>query len=439
MNLTWRDMQHLVVRTSLPRHLSTGDWRTNGVGRRVSHSYGYGLLDAGAMVALAQNWTTVGPQHQCVHSMLPEPRDIGNRLVISRSVDACWGRPEFVSSVEHVQARITLSHNQRGKLAIHLTSPLGTRATLLFPRPNDFSSEGFNDWAFMSTHSWDEDPQGEWTLEIENVAANTHDYGVLSQFTLILWGTGPSVVNPAASDFPRPSNNSCKTFDAQQICIECSPGFSLFLQGCVKLCPLGFTSGPQLLNLSLENWVDLSSVQACLPCHSACLTCSGPGPTDCLSCPPHSHLVLSSCLYQNQVQRKSPAAGGLQKDKGPEESAPASHSDSTGQGSSPLPAAVAVLSCAFVLAVFAGLFVLLQRRSGCPATALRTTLPSGYSHNRGVRLGLQHSQHTQRICYKGIPTVWGDEDTITYESESDSEDVDGHGERTAFIKTQSSI
>uniref|UniRef100_A0A4W6EFU2 Furin (paired basic amino acid cleaving enzyme) b n=1 Tax=Lates calcarifer TaxID=8187 RepID=A0A4W6EFU2_LATCA len=214
MNLTWRDMQHLVVRTSQPGHLSAGDWKTNGVGRRVSHSYGYGLLDAGAMVALAQNWTTVGPQHQCVHTI-----DIGNKLVFSKSVDACWGRPEHVSSVEHVQARLTLSHNQRGKLAIHLISPLGTRSTLLFPRPNDFSSEGFNDWAFMTTHSWDEDPQGEWTLEIENVAANGRDYGVLSQFTLILWGTGPSAVNPSSSDFPRPSNNSCKTFDAQQICI----------------------------------------------------------------------------------------------------------------------------------------------------------------------------------------------------------------------------
>lgn len=33
MNLTWRDMQHLVVRTSLPGHLIAGDWKTNGVGR----------------------------------------------------------------------------------------------------------------------------------------------------------------------------------------------------------------------------------------------------------------------------------------------------------------------------------------------------------------------------------------------------------------------
>ncbi|KAK7891386.1 hypothetical protein WMY93_023349 [Mugilogobius chulae] len=342
--------------------------------------------------------------------MLTEPRDIGNRLVISRSVDACWGRVEYVSSLEHVQARITLSHNQRGKLAIHLLSPLGTRATLLFPRPNDFSLEGFNDWAFMSTHSWDEDPQGEWTLEIENVAANSRDYGLLSQFTLILWGTGPSVVNPASSDFPRPSNNSCKTFDAQQICIECSPGFSLFLQGCVKLCPPGFTSGPQLLNLSLENWVDLSSVQACLPCHTACLTCSGPGPTDCLSCPPHSHLVLSSCLHQNQVQRKSPSSGGVQREKAPVQPgsgpASASDSDSRDSSSSPLPTVVALLSCAFILAAFAGLFLLLQKRWGRPARSWRTTLPSVYSHSSGIRLGfIAASTHRGKLrsATKGSP------------------------------------
>eukprot|EP00064_Thunnus_orientalis_P001220 superscaffoldBa00000081_g1222 len=454
MNLTWRDMQHLVVRTSQPGRLSAGDWKTNGVGRRVSHSYGYGLLDAGAMVALAQNWTTVRPQHQCVHAMLTEPRDIGNKLVFSKSVDACWGRPEYVSSLEHVQARLTLSHNQRGKLAVHLISPLGTRSTLLFPRPNDFSSEGFNDWAFMTTHSWDEDPQGEWTLEIENVAANGRDYGVLSQFTLILWGTGPSVVNPSSSDFPRPSNNSCKTFDAQQICIECSPGFSLFLQGCVKLCPPGFTSGQQLLNLSLENWVDLSSVQACLPCNPACLTCSGTGPTDCLSCPPHSHLVLTSCLHQNQVQRKSPLAGGLQGDRAePEGEIPAA-ADNSGEDEEPpgisvapstqLPAVVAVLCCAFILAAFIGVFLLLQMRSGRTSLGWRTKLPSVYSETRGVRVGFgfgfgQGRERKARISYKGIPTVWGDEDMIAYESESDSEEVDGHCERTAFIKTQSSI
>uniref|UniRef100_A0AAR2L828 P/Homo B domain-containing protein n=1 Tax=Pygocentrus nattereri TaxID=42514 RepID=A0AAR2L828_PYGNA len=409
MNLTWRDMQHLVVRTAHPAHLITSDWRTNGVGRLVSHSYGYGLLDASAMVALARNWSSVGPQHKCVIDMLTEP---------SKSVEACSGQLDFVSSLEHVQARLTLSYSHRGNLAIHLISPLGTRSTLLAPRPQDNSAEGFNDWAFMTTHAWDEDPRGEWTLEIENVAG-LNDYGVLSQFTLILYGTGSSSADLSASDFSRPSNNSCKTFDAQQICIECSAGSSLYLQGCVKACPPGFTSGLQLLNLSLENWVEQSSVQACLPCHPACLTCSGPGEAECLSCPSHSHLVATSCLRQNQVQRKSPA--------GPTQNV------QRGDGlSSHLPVLVAVLSCAFILATFAAVFVLLQLHSGAANASFyrRTKLPVTDSSGRGI----------SRVAYRGIPTVWGDEDTAGgMNSESDSEELDCHSEKTAFIRTQSAL
>lgn len=224
----------------------------------------------------------------------------------------------------------------------------------------------------------------------------------------------------------------------------------------MKLCPPGFTSGPQLLNLSLENWVDLSSVQACLPCNPACLTCSGSGPTDCLSCPPHSHLVLTSCLHQNQVQRKSPLAGEVQGERAqPAGAIPAAAAaDDSGEGEEPpglgvapssqLPVVMAVLGCAFILAAFAGVFLLLQMRSGGAFLGWRTKLPSVYSQTRGVRVGFgfgfgQGPERKARICYKGIPTVWGDEDVMAYQSESDSEEVDGHGERTAFIKTQSSI
>lgn len=44
------------------------------------------------------------------------------------------------------------------------------------PRPHDYSADGFNDWAFMTTHSWDEDPSGEWVLEIENTS-EANNYG----------------------------------------------------------------------------------------------------------------------------------------------------------------------------------------------------------------------------------------------------------------------
>ncbi|CAG2240268.1 FURIN [Mytilus edulis] len=63
--LTWRDMQHIVVHTAKKANLKADDWVVNGVNRSVSHSFGYGLMDAGAMVRLARNWTKVPPQHIC--------------------------------------------------------------------------------------------------------------------------------------------------------------------------------------------------------------------------------------------------------------------------------------------------------------------------------------------------------------------------------------
>ncbi|XP_061100380.1 furin (paired basic amino acid cleaving enzyme) a isoform X2 [Conger conger] len=419
-NLTWRDMQHLVVRTSHPANLVTNDWKTNGVGRRVSHSYGYGLLDAGAMVAMAQNWTGVGPQQKCVLSMMSQPSNIGSSLVVRKTVDACFGSPNYVSSLEHAQAQLSLSYSRRGNLAIYLISPQGTRSTLLAPRPHDYSSEGFSDWAFMTTHSWDEDPRGEWTLEIKNTAG-VNDYGTLTQFTLVLYGSGSTAVTPSGSDFSQPSNNSCKTFDDKQICIECSPGSYLYHQGCVRICPPGFGPGPLALNYSLENWVEVSFVQACLACHQSCLTCSGSKFSDCLSCRPHNHLdpVSGTCLHQNQILRESPdggvGGGALGAPMGPE---PPSR----------LPLAAAVMGCVFIVATFAAIFGLLQLRSG--NTKLHT-LESGPGGRGAFRIG-----RGRVVSYKGIPSVWGDDG---FNTESENEEFDSHSERTAFIKTQSAL
>ena len=47
---------------------------------------------------------------------------------------ACLGEASHIMRLEHVQARLTLSYNRRGDLAIHLVSPMGTRSTLLAAR-----------------------------------------------------------------------------------------------------------------------------------------------------------------------------------------------------------------------------------------------------------------------------------------------------------------
>ncbi len=64
--LSWRDVQHIIVETSKPENLSSADWQMNGANRKVSHSFGYGMMDASAMIDLAKEWVSVPPQRKCV-------------------------------------------------------------------------------------------------------------------------------------------------------------------------------------------------------------------------------------------------------------------------------------------------------------------------------------------------------------------------------------
>nr|CAD7445292.1 unnamed protein product [Timema bartmani] len=164
--LTWRDMQHIVVRTAKPANLKSPDWTVNGVGRNVSHSFGYGLMDASAMVKLARIWKTVPEQHKCEVSAPHADKLIPakSQVILQLNVKECAG----VNFLEHVQAKISLASSRRGDLQIHLTSPSGTRSTLLALRPHDISRTGFQSWPFMSVHTWGEQPFGVWQLEIHN-------------------------------------------------------------------------------------------------------------------------------------------------------------------------------------------------------------------------------------------------------------------------------
>lgn len=187
-DLTWRDMQHIVVRTAKPANLQAPDWALNGVGRNVSHSFGYGLMDATAMVRLARRWRTVPEQHKCEVSAPHTGRTIPpkSQLVLDLHVKECSG----VNFLEHVQAKVSLMAARRGDLQIQLTSPQGTKSTLLAKRPHDVSKAGFNQWPFMSVHTWGERPHGTWKLEIHNEGRY---FDTLEDWKLIFFGTETSV------------------------------------------------------------------------------------------------------------------------------------------------------------------------------------------------------------------------------------------------------
>lgn len=170
-------MQHIVVRTAKPANLVAKDWRTNAMGRNVSHAFGYGLMDAAAMITMAKRWTTVPMQYTCeVRSPQMEKFIPAKGYIELKLRAAC----ENVRFLEHVQSKVTLTSSRRGDLHIYLISPHGTRSTLLAQRPHDQAEQGFRAWPFMTVHSWGESPNGVWTLEVHNEGKPQSEYHLLS-------------------------------------------------------------------------------------------------------------------------------------------------------------------------------------------------------------------------------------------------------------------
>lgn len=101
----------------------------NGVGLEFNHLFGFGVLDAGAMVALAKIWKPVPPRFHCEAGSIKEAHRIPSdkSLFLTIETDACKGTETEVNYIEHVQAVISLNSTRRGDVTLYLMSPMGTK------------------------------------------------------------------------------------------------------------------------------------------------------------------------------------------------------------------------------------------------------------------------------------------------------------------------
>uniref|UniRef100_A0A8C6KVW4 Proprotein convertase subtilisin/kexin type 5a n=1 Tax=Nothobranchius furzeri TaxID=105023 RepID=A0A8C6KVW4_NOTFU len=297
-SLTWRDVQHIIVQTSNARHLIASDWHVNGAGYRVSHLYGFGLLDAESMVKQAEGWKQVPSQHECVEEAAPQIIHPGSVLTSVYQTTGCSSEAlQRVVYVEHVVIRVTIAHGRRGDLSITLTSPSGTVSQLLLNRPLDNSTEGFQNWDFMTAHCWGEQAVGEWTLKIKDTPSRRQEATMLKKWSLVIYGTAeqPDHMHrrrARSADFsedndltegyngpcdPECSDDGCDGPGPQQ-CVTCLHFFLKFKNSsrlCVSECPWG-------------SWSDR---RRCKRCFSSCASCSGSRSDQCTSCQPGHHLT----------------------------------------------------------------------------------------------------------------------------------------------------
>ena len=325
-------MQYLMVYASNPRYPHDDQWHTNGAGLKVSHWYGFGILDGAALVNRARNWVSVPPRRNCTFNMTSEAKKR-----ISATEDSPFLMTIQVTDcnlvyLEHVQA-VTSLHIQKGMrkdLAIFLTSPSSTKSILLPFRSHDRHRDGFHLWPFMTVHSWGERPQGNWkfSISVKQGAAVK-----LEALELILFGTLSLPVSVSA--LPSQCDSQCSggcAREGPQYCDDCKDYRISRTMECVKTCPSGTYKSKKMCRscppLCAECNTMLScircqshtfllpngscahhcsentypgSLNSCNSCHQSCLSCSGPLDTNCTSC--HSQFILrdNACVIRDST------------------------------------------------------------------------------------------------------------------------------------------
>ncbi|MFM7606687.1 MAG: S8 family serine peptidase [Prosthecobacter sp.] len=183
-NLTYRDVQEILVRTAVKNDSFDGDWVQNGAGFHFNVSYGAGLVNAQTATAMAATWTSVAPLQTKTYTQtaLAQPIPDFDTDGTSRTFSVPLADN---LRLEHVTVRIKATHAYVGNLEFRLTSPSGVKSRLARARFNDNSAN--LDWTFMSTHFWGERSHGDWKLEVlDRMVGHA---GTLDEVTITFHGT----------------------------------------------------------------------------------------------------------------------------------------------------------------------------------------------------------------------------------------------------------
>ena len=183
-DLTWRDVQNILVHSSRKNDANDSSWNMNGAGHDVSHKFGFGAVDAGAAVSLAQNWSSSGEESNASFGPYTPNTGIDNG-------PSNW--TEFNLSVpvdlrlESIDVIVDITHDARGELDIVLQSPSGHESWLAEEHTDN--NADYSNWRFGTVQHWDESSQGEWKLKVRDAVSGSNS-GTVNSWEVILHGVG---------------------------------------------------------------------------------------------------------------------------------------------------------------------------------------------------------------------------------------------------------
>lgn len=191
-DLHWRDYQWLTALTAVPVNEDEegSEYQDTSIGLRFSHQYGYGKIDAWAIVEKAKTWKSVKPQAwyfspwMHVKKAIPQGK-VG--LTSSFTITEAMLKEANLEKLEHVTVTMNIDHGRRGDLSVDLKSPHGIISHLATSRRLDDAQAGYVDWTFMSVAHFGESGVGEWTVIVKDTNVNKYK-GKFTDWRIKLWG-----------------------------------------------------------------------------------------------------------------------------------------------------------------------------------------------------------------------------------------------------------
>ncbi len=203
-DLTWRDVKHILaasarmidpdiaeVRAAFngAPYVARHAWQTNAAGYDFHNWYGFGAVDIDAAVAMASDyaadnlgefveseWFDAGADAE-MPLAIPDADGAGTSAALEVT-----GLPD-TANIEAVVLEIAVEHTNALDLGVTLHSPAGT-ASVVNPPLNTLLDgfEGMRDWHLLSNAFYGENPNGEWTVHVADLAAE--DTGSLTGWRL---------------------------------------------------------------------------------------------------------------------------------------------------------------------------------------------------------------------------------------------------------------
>ena len=176
-DLTWRDVKLILAASARRNDPGNPGWETGAhkhsfTSERYSYNpeYGFGVVDAGAAVALAGSWTNLPPmqtasaQSAGENHSLPDPPSRRQTTSFTRELTL----DTDINFTEFVEVRVDINHPAFRNIGITLTSPSGAVSRLAVPSETAPDGALSTKFRLGSARHLGEDPSGTWTLEVSD-------------------------------------------------------------------------------------------------------------------------------------------------------------------------------------------------------------------------------------------------------------------------------